>query len=530
MRTTSSAARAALLAFLLTLLAPAAALAHAVLVASEPSDGTMFATPPERLTLTFNEPVSPLVVRLLAPVGEQEIVIRQDGAALAIHPVTTLRNGTHALNWRVVSADGHPVSGTVIFSVGHASEAGSPPRASNAALRSAAWAARVVIYIALFFAAGGAFFVAWFGESPFYAVERILHAALIAGLVAVPLSVGLHGADLLGVSLTQLDNPAVWRAGILSTHAATAALAFLAIFAAQLSFSASSRRNARVLSAVGLACVGAALAASGHASAASPQWLMRPAVFIHALGIAFWTGALLPLAGLLLARPRDAAATLRRFSRAVPYAVVLLIASGVVLAAVQVEVRSALSSTDYGRLLLVKLALLVILFSLALYNRFSLTGRVEAGEAAAARTLIRSIAAEVALALLIFAIAAAWRFTPPPRALASLAAAPVAVHIHTERAMADVRFDPGRMGMTAVSIVLMSGDFGPLDAKEVQLVLSHENAGIEAIRRPVEMGADGIWRLQAVPVPVPGRWNVRLDVLIGDFEKILLEEAVDFRP
>ena len=49
---------------LLAALAPApAAFAHASLVRSQPTDHAVVAQPPSTLALTFNEPVSPLVVR-----------------------------------------------------------------------------------------------------------------------------------------------------------------------------------------------------------------------------------------------------------------------------------------------------------------------------------------------------------------------------------------------------------------------------------------------------------------------------------
>ena len=41
--------------------------------------------------------------------------------------------------------------------------------------------------------------------------------------------------------------------------------------------------------------VGVALALSGHASNAAPQWLTRPSVFVHVVCVTFWVGALLPL-------------------------------------------------------------------------------------------------------------------------------------------------------------------------------------------------------------------------------------------
>ncbi len=526
-------AAAALLAALLVVIASPVALAHAVLVASEPADGAMLADPPARLTLTFNEPVSPLVVRLIGPDGmEQGITgVKQEGAVLAVAPSGELGNGTHLLSWRVVSADGHPVGGAVVFSVGAASESGPPSiPAASAATKYATWVTRVAIYLAMFVGVGGVFFVCWAGSSPPDAVERVLHAVLLAGLVAVPVSVGLQGADLLGLSLPHLANSAVWQTGLRSSYAATAAIAFVSFFAAQLAISASSRQRARIASAVGFAGVGFALAASGHASAAEPQLLMRPAVFVHALGIAFWIGALLPLAGLLLARTQDAHTSLRRFSRMAPFAVAALIASGAVLALVQVGEVSALLHTDYGRVFLIKAALLAVLFSVALYNRVRLTGRVLADEREAGRRLVRTVSFEIALALAIFAAVATWRFTPPPRALAVLAAAPVTVHIHTQRAMADIRFESGRTGPTAASIALMTGDFGPLDAKEVMLVLSRRDSGIEPVRRPATRRDDGRWYVDDLFVPVAGLWAVRIDVLIGDFERVSLEDTLVFQP
>ncbi|TIV63927.1 MAG: copper resistance protein CopC, partial [Mesorhizobium sp.] len=118
-----------------------------------------------------------------------------------------------------------------------------------------------------------------------------------------------------------------------------------------------------------LLCVGAALAASGHASAAEPQWLTRPLVFLHGAAIAFWAGALAPLGLALRREPAEAKVFLRRFSRAILPVVIMLAASGIVLAIIQVQEPAALINTSYGRLLLLKLALLLFVFTLAAVNR-----------------------------------------------------------------------------------------------------------------------------------------------------------------
>jgi copper transport protein len=130
---------------------------------------------------------------------------------------------------------------------------------------------------------------------------------------------------------------------------------------------------------------------------------------------------------------------------------------------------------------------------------------------------------------LILGLVAAWRFTPPPRALVLAAAAPARVHIHTEALMADVTLEPGRVGTLRASIVVLRGDFSPFDAKEVALVLSHPAAGIEAIRRSATL-REGVWEIDALPLPASGRWQVRVDILVSDFEKRTLEDSVDIRP
>ena len=149
------------------------------------------------------------------------------------------------------------------------------------------------------------------------------------------------------------------------------------------------------------------------------------------------------------------------------------------LAVIQVQTPTALVNTAYGKLLLIKLGLLVFLFTLAAVNRWKLTASAEAGATEVQRRLARSIGVEMLIVLAIFGVAAGWRFTPPPRALAIAAAEPASVHMHALQAMADLSITPGHAGPVVASMIIMTGDFGPLDAKEVTLVLS----------KPVGIGA-----------------------------------------
>ena len=143
--------------------------------------------------------------------------------------------------------------------------------------------------------------------------------------------------------------------------------------------------------------------------------------------------------------------------------------------------------------------------------------------------LARLIGVEIAIVVFILGLVAAWRFTPPPRALVIASAKSALVHIHTAAAMADVTFEPARAGMVQASIVIMRGDFGGLDAREVRLTLDNKSADIEAISRPATKGSDNIWRIPQLPIPIGGRWNIHVEILINDFEKVTLEDQVDIR-
>lgn len=510
--------------------APGQAFAHAALVTTEPTDGAVLAQSPAQFSLTFSEPVSPLVLTLVRPDGTPVPLtsFRLNGQTLDIGNPHRLGSGTHVLSWRVISADGHPVGGSVLFSIGAPSAAPAVTEAVDRGLRSAIWIGKIFLYVGLLLGVSGAFAIAWLAQGG-RAGRRIVIAAILCGLVAAPLSLGLQGLDALGAPFVRLAQPDVWQAGLATSFGRTVLVALVALGLGLLSL-VGPRGGAELFAFAGLAGVGAALAASGHASAAEPQWLTRPMVFLHGVGIAFWAGALAPLGLAMRRKPAEAAPFLRRFSQAILPVVAMLAATGIVLAVIQVQSPAALLETAYGRLLLVKLALLLFLFTLAAINRWKLTGPAEAGETEAQRRLVRSIGIEMLIVLAIFGVAAGWRFTPPPRALAIAAAQPASVHIHTPKAMADLSITPGHVGPVAASIVIMTGDFGPLDAEQVTLVLSKPDAGIEPIKRAATKPGDGTWRVDGLVVPVPGRWTARLDILVSDFEMVKIEAPIDIRP
>ena len=509
--------------------APRFAWSHAALNGATPADGSVLVTAPQQVELVFSEPVSPLALRLVGPDGGAQALGRfvLKDRTVAIELPAALTNGTYALSWRVVSEDGHPVGGALVFSVG--APGGAAPALGEQAdnpVRLLVWLSRLGLYLGLFLGCGAAASRVWVGPLG-RGAGRFASAMAGLGLLCLPVALGAQGLDALGASLGAFFQPAVWKAAAATSYLGTVILAAIALMLAFVGIRWPAR-GAGIVGLLSALFASVALASSGHASAASPQWLMRPAVFLHAGAIAAWVGALFLL--VLALRGEAGKEALRRFSAGIPFVVAVLLLSGVVLAWVQVETPAALLATAYGRVLLAKLALVAFVFLLAGFNRWRLTRRVEAGDFPAARAMTRIIAVELAVLVVVLGLAALWRFTPPPRAILAAQAQPASVHIHTLQAMADVTVTPGRAGPVAVEIVLMNGEFGPLPAKELNLGFSNAAAGIEPIERRARLGQDGIWRIDALTLPVAGRWEVELEILISDFEMRRIKDVVVIRP
>lgn len=504
------------------------AMAHASFTGAVPADGAVVNGPPKTMSLSFSEPVSPLVLRLILPDGQsktlESFVLRD--RTLEIAAPGDLSAGTHVLAWRVVSEDGHPVAGSTIFSVGAPSNA--PHTAGEAIdwpVRTALWLARIAMYAGLFFGIGGLFAARWL-MSDGAAGLPVIKVALLLGLSATVVSLGLQGLDALGAPLSSLTDRAVWSAGFATSFGLTVIVLSFAFLLALVTSSRTAVAG-RAASLVAVVAGSAAMALSGHASSATPQWLIRPAVFVHVITIAIWIGSLPPLAYALQHGGDAARQALGRFSRLIPVCVAALTAAGLLLAIIQVQTFDALVSSAYGNVLLAKTALLVVLFILVAANRWVFTKPAERDEQSAAGRLARAVIVETMIALSIFAVAATWRFTPPPRALAIAAVQPVSIHIHADKAMAEIAVTPGRAGPVEVSAIILAPDFTAIMPKEVAFALSNPQAGIEPMRRKAILQADGVWRAADVIVPIAGRWRVRVDILISDFELVRLEDTIE---
>lgn len=516
------------LCLLIGLVHPSIASAHASLLTTDPPSEALLASVPATVTLSFNEQVEPLVIRFVDENGFSSPITQIDrqGNSLSFAPPPSASNGARVVSWRVISADGHPVGGSFTFWVGARGTPRSTVSSDNSSVRAAIWICGLLVHLGLFIGAGGAFFIVWMeGSIRIKGSAQVVVVASAAALAPLACSIGLQGLDALASPPSALADAQTWRTGAAGSFGVSAAIACASLVLGLLSLLGRGSAQ-RLMSCAALIGVGLALASTGHAANAPPTYLTRPAVFLHGVGLAFWIGALAPLALALTEYRGRAGGVLARFSRWIPFAVSALLASGVLIAVLQLTRLDALWTTDYGQILLVKIGLLSALFALALWNRFWLTPQIASGRDRARSLMRGSIVAELALALAILGVVGLWRFTPPPRALAEDES--FFQHIHSDKAMANVTISPGRAGPVVIEIELETGDERPLMAKALSVTLTNTGAGIEPITAEAENTGENQWQVK-MSAPVAGRWELGLGILISDFDKVTIEAPIQLR-
>ncbi|OLZ64047.1 copper resistance protein [Streptomyces sp. IMTB 2501] len=426
-RSLCAAALTALVALLL--FAPAAS-AHTELESSSPKAGTRLAHTPATVRLTFSEPVDLPDVRITSD-GRQLAVSRPEGGdhqgnAVDVAVPEAAGQTRLSLVWQVRDMeDGHPTSGTLSFPL--ATKAKDAPGTGttvaptpSAGVRTAWAAVRWAGYLALALYVGGLAFLAllWPQGAHDRRTRRILTLAWAGGLAASVVAPGLQGAYGAMGGLGDAFRVATYR-DLLGTEVGIVAAC-------------------RVLMWVLAAVVIAALLQGGERAARSPGWRVgtlavalgltrttgmaghnsegthpgwgEVADLVHLLGVSLWLGGLtLLLLGVLPRRvPEELSAAVSGYSTLAFVSVTAIAVAGTVLAWQIVGSVGALFHTGYGRLLLLKLAVLAAVLLIAQGSRSWVRTRLDIavllrGDRATVRPFVYSVTAETGLVLVVLA-------------------------------------------------------------------------------------------------------------------------------
>ncbi|MEU3890715.1 copper resistance protein CopC [Streptomyces sp. NPDC029041] len=377
--------------------------AHAAVTGSDPAQGAVVDKAPARISLTFSEQValSDDSLRVLDPEGKRVDTAKPanvSGTTYAVPLHSGLPDGTYTVAYQVVSADSHPVAGAYTFSIGAPSKTSVSVSAQSTDDGVVGWLyglGRYVSYAGFIVMAGGAAFVlaCWRRGSGVRPVQRYVVSGWVALTAATLALLLLRGsftgsgkvADVFDLSLLGQVLQTKTGAALVSRLLLLAAAAlFIAVLfgAYDKREDAQEKRDLTFGLAIGGVVVSAGLAASWamseHASVGLQAGIAMPVDVLHLLAVAAWLGGLGALLVALYRAPAETpvdAPAVRRFSQVAFGSVLALIATGTYQSWRQLGSWSAFTDTLYGRLLLAKIALVVVLVGIAWISR-RWTGRL----------------------------------------------------------------------------------------------------------------------------------------------------------
>lgn len=446
------------------------AMAHARLLRTVPADGARVARAPRWVRVFFDGPVQVASGIRAIDAHRRSVVAGQprivgDGRVLAIPLVRVAGGREVSVLWRIVSDDGHLESGVVTFAIGRGGL--RPLLTADTGVSAVATSLRWLFLSGLLLAVGGV------GYALAQAGKRFEFGPRVLALVAVAYAGALAGGAGMateGLSGTRFD----------FAYAVGAAVAGVGLLGA---ISSLRYRSARLLT------VGAALvlipvpAVGGHAlDAGQPHVLGVALDALHVMAASVWIGG---VASLLLERrtnPGSWACRLRRFSPIALGSVTVLAATGIGRARFELASAPQLWSTWYGRVLLGKSALLLVLVTMGWWNRRRLAAgsfswrawkRPLTIELALLGSLVSAVAVLTSLAPGVAVQAALrpnklatttglLRFPRSDRVVAATQAGDLAVVVweHFDRRLETVQvsvINPGQLGVSGLALETRSG-------------------------------------------------------------------------
>jgi copper transport protein len=515
-----------------------AASAHATLESSSPADGQSVLTSPSEIRITFSEAVTTISGGLsvldadgkTVDTGNSEIV---DGRTLVAPISESLSDGTYVATYRVLSADGHPVSGSLLFGVGEGALDRSALPSSNG---DRLWEiiggiSRFIIYLAALVAAGVAFFLAFIHDR---AEDRwrIVPFVRIGSILALFSAIGIvmsQAALLTGKGAGAVTDSNVLRDVLNQNLGWSLALLMIGLAAVHLSTDIAKKVVSQSLALSGGLAVTVSFAVWGHATELSPTAISLAANAIHATAAALWLGGLVGLVMVLSLRApetvRSTAGIIGRFSLVAFWSVIALTIAGLTLTITGSDASlNSILTTTWGQLILAKIGLTLIVVLIAAWNRRKLvpsliTPTEDTSELAVRwATLLRTIRAEAVLLVAVIALTAIVVNVPPARTAVVATTDRVDTTQRVDTGTVQLSVDPAIVGPNTVAVRYADETGQPVNvANSMSIEFSQPSAGLEPITRQVPASEPGVFVIQGNELSIPGTWTITIAVRTGDF-------------
>jgi copper transport protein len=532
----------------------APALAHATVASSDPADGSRLEAVPAEVSVTFTEDVSVGSGFLEVVDGSGKQVsgeLTHAGPTISVPLQSGLGDGSYIVSYRVVSTDSHPIGGALSFVVGD----GPLVAASGAVVGGTTdpvvdWvftAARWVAFAGVVLFGGLAFVVlCWPAGRTDPRARRLVWTGWGAAAAAAGLGLLLEGPYAAGTGILDSVDPSLLSATLSTTYgrmlcARLILLGVLAVLTVRLlrdqeEQPEKTRARDEDLAAIAGLGVLATYGGVGHAAAGSQPTLALLSDTTHLAAGSVWIGGLAVLATCLLPGRRTAelAEALPRFSRIALGAVAVLAVTGTYQAWREVAPLPALWSTEYGRLLLLKIAGFLVLVGLGNLSRLAVrrryltpavhamstsdtTGVVEAEEDRLLGRLRTSVGLEVLIAAAVLAVTALLVSTAPARATY---AKPFDATVQlASGGSAAVSVSPARAGANSIRVTVLDAQGRPADATQVTMTAALPVEQIGPLPVPLSRAGTGVYTAQAAGLPRPGTWELVVRVQMSEFDR-----------
>jgi len=369
------------------LISPERVSAHAVLTKAVPEANSQLNTAPERIELTFNERLEAELyyIKVFDEIGreisDRKATLSGDQKAMQLE-LPKLSNGRYTVTYHVISADGHPVEGTYVLSIGPGSEgsliaspeslhAGHSLSADMSVYDILKYISRIAYFFGLLAVAGWVFWgmaaglnqsaVSGYYRNGLLSVQRTHFLALIA-------FVYFHYQDLLG------DQGFGELIGLF-TGTWVGRSWLIAFVLSLVGFAMLGRSKAG--DAVWVVLLLAAKSVNGHAMGYEPRVLTVSLDFIHLLGAAVWVGGLLLIVPAWKKNRTWIDSFLPVFSRYALISIIVLTLSGTATTLLYLPGLNYLLYSQWGKLLIAKVVFVVLVILMALGIRMAMKGRKE---------------------------------------------------------------------------------------------------------------------------------------------------------
>jgi copper transport protein len=375
-------ARASALLLAMFASASTVAFAHAYIVDSRPAMNEGNVSPNGAISVSFDEPIDLVDANSLTVSDATGVRVDRRDAAIdpndatrvVVHVPRDLRPGVYTVRWRVISADTHVVHGTYQLGVMVSLAKGAVRTDSSSLYDPSGVLASIVRALSLLgatLATGAALFrIFVIGKLPAsYDFRGYSRKMCVAGaaivLVAAPASLVVQASAAGGAFGTDL-----WPT-LVSSHWGHALLVRVVAAALIALTSAREQTWSQVVAGLCGVTIFATFSVTGHAMAV-PETLRNVSILVdaaHGVAAATWIGGLFVMLGLVyFATPKrsERQVTALLFASFTPVALccaIVILVTGLYAWFVHVHSVTALITTLYGRLVLVKVVLFVTLLA-----------------------------------------------------------------------------------------------------------------------------------------------------------------------